>query len=104
MITPAGANARNHAIQSRSTWTVLPMISAASRLGASAVRNIELVTQVVAIAVHRMYAPMRRADGSFGSESYRTGKLRITGKIVPPLRAVFDGVNGASTRSAAMTA
>jgi hypothetical protein len=27
-----------------------------------------------------------------------------SGKIVPPLRAVFDGVNGASSRSASVTA
>jgi len=40
--------------------------STASRFGASAVRNIELVTHVAAIATHMMYEPMRRADGSLG--------------------------------------
>jgi hypothetical protein len=41
-------------------------ISMASRLGARPVRNIELVTQVVAIATHIRYEPMRRDDGSLG--------------------------------------
>ena len=40
-------------------------------------------------------------DGfSVGDEPYRGGMLRTTGKIVPALRAVLDGVKGASTRSA----
>ena len=30
--------------------------------------------------------------------------FRMTGKIVPPLLAVFDGVNGARTTSESMTA
>src|SRR5579871_1450317 len=101
---PAGAKARNHCVHSRSTLTIFLTSSTASRLGASPVRNIELVTQVVAIAIHMMYEPMRRADGSFGFESYSGGKLRITGKIVPPLRAVLEGVKGASTASATITA
>ncbi len=47
---------------------------------------------------------MRRDDGSLGLLSYSAGRLRITGYTVPPLRAVLDGVNGASSRSAMATA
>ncbi|OIQ68079.1 hypothetical protein GALL_503320 [mine drainage metagenome] len=47
---------------------------------------------------------MRRADGSLALDPYRAGRLRITGKMVPPLRAVFDGVNGARIVSAIITA
>jgi len=36
--------------------------------------------------------------------SYSGGRLRITGYTVPALRAVLDGVNGASSRSAMATA
>ncbi len=49
---PTGANAMNHSVHVNETLAVLLMSSIASRLGASAVMNIELVTQVVAIAVH----------------------------------------------------
>ncbi len=63
---PIGAKARNHCVHDRLTFAVLLTSSIASRLGASAVRNIELVTQVVAMATHMRYEPMRRADGSLG--------------------------------------
>ena len=77
--------------------------STASKFGASAVRNIELVTHVAASAVHIRYEPILR-EVSPGSEPYRPGMLRMMGKMVPPLRAVFDGVNGARIRSASVTA
>ena len=51
---PTGAKAMNHCVQVMSTLAVFLTSSIASRLGASAVRNIELVTQVVAIATHMM--------------------------------------------------
>ena len=66
---PTGANAVNHCVQVSVIFEVLLTSSTASRLGASPVRNIELVTQVVASATHMMYEPMRRADGSLGFES-----------------------------------
>ena len=69
-----------------------------------AVRNIELLIQVAASAVHMRYEPILRAEGSFGLESYSGGRLRITGKMVPALRAVVDGVNGARSVSATVTA
>ena len=66
---------------------------------ARAVLNIELVTQVLAKATHVIYEPILR--GSFsGVESYRTGIFFTIGKIVPPLLAVFEGINGASKKSA----
>ena len=42
----------NHSVQLNVTLAVLLISSIASRFGASAVMNIELVTQVTAIAVH----------------------------------------------------
>ena len=63
---PIGANATNHRVHVMLTLAVLLTISMASKLGARPVRNIELVTQVVAIATHMMYEPMRRDEGSFG--------------------------------------
>ena len=44
----------NHCAQVISTPVFFFTSSTASRLGASAVRNIELVTQVAAIATHMM--------------------------------------------------
>ena len=73
-------------------------IASASRFGASAVTNIELVTHVAANATHIRYAPIRRGESS-GRDPYNSGMLRMIGKIVPALRAVFDGVNAASARS-----
>ena len=49
---PTGANATNHSIHAISILAIFCTSSEASRLGASAVRNIELVTQVAAIATH----------------------------------------------------
>ncbi len=51
---PTGANARNHCVQVMSIFAVFLTSSRASRFGARAVRNIELVTQVAAIATHMM--------------------------------------------------
>jgi hypothetical protein len=73
-------------------------------LGAIPVRNIELVIAHAASAVHIRYEPMRRLDGSFGFEPYSGGRFRITGNTVPALRAVAEGVNGASSVSAATMA
>src|SRR5512137_2894346 len=101
-ITPTGKKPINHCIHEISICAVFFTSSTASKLGASAVRNIELVTQVAASAVHIKYDPILR-EVSPGSEPYRPGMLRITGKMVPPLRAVFDGVNGARMRSARVT-
>lgn len=66
---PAGAKARNHLIQVISTLPIFRMKSIASRFGARAVRNNELVTQLVANAVHKTYAPTFRADFSLGLET-----------------------------------
>src|SRR6476659_1791990 len=41
---------------------------------------------------------MRFDDGP-GAEPYKSGILLMIGKIVPALRAVFEGVNGARIRS-----
>jgi hypothetical protein len=49
---PTGRKPRNQSPQEISTDETLRTSSTASRFGASAVRNIELVTQVVAKAVH----------------------------------------------------
>lgn len=43
-------------------------------------------------------------DGSFGRESYSSGRLRMIGKIMPALRAVLDGVNSATTTSDSIVA
>ena len=48
----AGARAMNHSVHEIEIFEVFCRISIARRLGASAVRNMLLVTQVVAIAVH----------------------------------------------------
>jgi hypothetical protein len=74
------------------------IMARASRLGASAVTNIELVTHVAANATHIKYAPIRRGE-SPGRDPYKSGTLRMIGKTVPALRAVFDGVKGANARS-----
>jgi hypothetical protein len=79
-------------------FAVLFTSSRARRLGAKEVINIELVTQVVAKAVHIIYAPILRVV-SPGAEPYKPGRFRIIGKIVPALLAVFDGVKGARIRS-----
>ena len=76
---PTGAKAVSQSIQEMSRFAVRFTISTASRLGAMPVRNIELLTQVAASAVHIRYEPIRRAEGSFGLESYSGGRLRTTG-------------------------
>ena len=93
---PTGRNPTSHSVHV--IWMPVAdfTISSASRLGASAVTNIELVTQVVANATHIKYAPIARGD-SPGRDPYSSGMLRMIGKIVPALRAEFDGVNGASS-------
>src|SRR5512136_2872240 len=88
-----------HCVHVMSSLDVCLTNVTAAAAGASEVMNIELVTAVAAKAVHMMYEPILRAVGP-GSEPYRPGMLRMTGKIVPALRPVFDGVPGASTRSA----
>jgi hypothetical protein len=75
----------------------------ANRFGASAVTNMELVKQVVENATHIKYEPIRR-DDSPGADPYNSGILLMIGKMVPALRAVFEGVNGARTRSDAAIA
>ena len=52
MRIPTGAKAANHCVHVNPTFAVLFTNSTASRFGASAVKNIELVTQVVAMATH----------------------------------------------------
>ena len=52
--------------------------SIAKRLGASAVRNIELVTQVAVIAIHVIYAPILRGSCS-GVEPKIIGMLMAIG-------------------------
>src|SRR5512141_30819 len=91
--TPTGRKPTNHCPHEISRFAVFFTSSTASKFGASAVRNIELVTHVAASAVHIRYEPILR-EVSPGSEPYRPGMLRIIGKIVPPLRAVLDGVKG----------
>src|SRR5262249_53638035 len=102
--SPSGMNAMNQGTHSSSTLTVFLTTSIASTFGARPVMNIELVTQVAAMATHIRYEPILREEGSFGFEPYKGGRLLITGYIVPPLRAVLDGVNGAISRSANCTA
>ena len=58
-----------HCIQLISMLLVFFTSSMARRFGARPVRNMVLVTEVAAIAVHIRYEPMRRAEGSFGFES-----------------------------------
>ena len=48
----SGANPKNHCDQPTSTLTIFFAITSAAAFGASAVRNSELVTAVVANAVH----------------------------------------------------
>jgi hypothetical protein len=98
------AAVRNHAVHPTSIPVKRSMKSAAMRFGASAVRNRELVTQLAANAVQSRYVPIRRADGASGSEPYRCGIPRTIGYTMPALRAVFDGVNGASSASTSATA
>src|SRR5512133_1768617 len=99
---PTGKIPMNHSVQVMSIFAVCLTSDSASKFGAKPVRNMELVRHVVANAVHIMYAPILRAVGP-GSEPYSGGMFLITGNIVPPLRAVLDGVHGASTRSASAT-
>ncbi len=47
---------------------------------------------------------MRREEGSLGKESNSGGRFFTTGNTVPPVRAVLDGVNGASRISMITTA
>ena len=94
-----GRNPKNHCIQEISIPTVFFIKSTARRLGAIDVMNRELVRQVAAKAVHMRYDPILRAV-SPGSDPYNPGMFRIMGNIVPPLRAVLDGVKGASAKSA----
>jgi hypothetical protein len=58
--TPTGRKPTSHAVHVTSTCAISFIRATASRFGASAVTNIELVTQVVAKAVHMTYAPMPR--------------------------------------------
>ena len=60
----AGASATNHSVHEIESFAVLFRISSASRLGARPVRNMLLVTQVVAIAVHITYEPIFRRPSS----------------------------------------
>ncbi|MNU06210.1 hypothetical protein D3C72_2513290 [compost metagenome] len=53
--------------------------ASASRLGASADRNIELVIHAAVIATHIRYEPILRALGSLGFEPYSGGRLAIIG-------------------------
>jgi hypothetical protein len=62
---PSDAKPTNHCDQPTSTPTILLAIESAAALGASAVRNSELVTAVVANAVHMV--PILPAVGP-GSE------------------------------------
>ena len=60
---PTGAMPMNHSVQVMSTFAVVFTSDNAKRLGARPVRNIALVRQVVANAVHMMYDPIFRAVG-----------------------------------------
>ncbi len=64
--TPTGRKPISQAVHDTSTPAMVFISATARRFGASAVRNIELVTQVVANAVHITYAPRprRRSPGS----------------------------------------
>src|SRR4051812_39788398 len=116
---PTGRKPRTHMLQEISTCATRRTMSVANRFGASAVRNIELVTQVVAKAVQIRNAPMvfvgalagtssealtARFSDAPGLEPYSGGMLLTIGYNVPPLRAVTDGITGASTRSASAMA
>jgi hypothetical protein len=59
-MTPTGRNPINHSVQEMLIFAVLLTNSRAKRFGAKDVMNIELVTQVVAKAVHIIYAPILR--------------------------------------------
>ena len=69
----------NHCPQLIWMPVALSVSAMASRFGAKAVRNIELVTQVAAMAVHIRKLPIRFMLGSLGCESYSGGRLRMTG-------------------------
>ncbi|MGY4192315.1 hypothetical protein ACVIM9_001656 [Bradyrhizobium sp. USDA 4520] len=64
---PSGANPMNHCDQPTSMLTSFLAIESAAAFGASAVRNSELVTAVVANAVHITKVPILPAVGP-GSE------------------------------------
>ena len=51
-MTPTGRKPQNQPIQVTWMCSVVRISASASRFGATPVRNIELVTQVVASAVH----------------------------------------------------
>src|SRR5437762_14270155 len=100
---PTGAKYLNQSSHAISICAVLRTSSTPSRLGARAVRNIELVTPVAAIATHIREEPIRRMEGPSGFESESGGKVLMNGEIVPPLPAVLDGVNCARIASAVPT-
>lgn len=102
-IKPTGKKLRNHCSQLIVGKFAFSKILMASKLGASAVRNSELLIQLPAKATHEIYAPIFR--GSFlGDEPYNSGIFFTIGNIVPPLLAVFDGINGAKIKSASTIA
>ena len=76
---PSGRKARNQVPQEISIPTVLFTSASASRFGARAERNIELVIQAAVIATHIRYEPILRALGSFGLEPYSGGRLAMIG-------------------------
>ena len=100
---PAGAAVRNQSVQLNSTWATFSTSPTASRLNEAPVKNRELVTHVVAMPTHIRYEPTRRAEGSFGLDPKSGGNSLMMGKMIPPLRAVGEGMNGARIRSANVT-
>ena len=70
-----------------------------NKLPLQAVKKIVTVMVLIVWAVVIKYAPMRRAVLPFGSESKAKEIFCTIGKIIPPPRAVLDGVAGEIIRS-----
>src|SRR5947199_10097771 len=94
-VIPTGANPLNQSSHGIVTFVAFAIRAMASAFGASAVMNILLVIVLPARAVYSRYAPILRSVPSSGRDPYNTGMFEMIGQMMPPLRAVTDGVNGA---------
>src|SRR3954464_15975004 len=97
--TPGTAAASAHVVHVSRAADPWRTKSATSGFGAHAVRNIAETTRSPWYTASIRELPMRAAVGP-GSEPNTRATFRVTGKRMPPARAVFDAVIGAITRLA----
>ena len=97
---PGTIDPASHRPHVNSTCPILSANSAISGFAAIPVRNIADAAYVVWNDTSIKNDPILPAVGP-GSDPKAPATERVIGKITPPPRAVSDGMNGASTRSAA---